>query len=358
MRLARLAQVHDYFPPDPPSVFSAALFAATTCQEGPLPWTPTSSFNERWPAATRAAAEAPDSSFSPFDRATARANDLLRLCAPWPAGPAEVPDSRPLPDVPTLIVSGEFDLRTPVEDGAAVAAKLPHATRVVLPGVGHAVFGSDFSGCALHALDLFMADKPVPAQCPRRSRAILNLLSHGIFPPSPVPPRSLADLATPRRLPGRAGRSVRGAELTFRDAVIQILNNSLSEEPARVARIGGLRDGRLVARYRPKIELRLDRYSYIPGLSVSGRLGDLSRNRLRLRIGGRAAARGEIALDFRKDRITGRLGGKRIRLGLMHEIEQAVSGLYVLRAKTTAERRNAARALARCCAPKQILPSG
>lgn len=351
LRLARIAQVHEYFPPDPPRVFSNALFTATTCEEGPLPWQPGTPFKNRWPLAVGTAAGIPDAAFIPFDRATGRASDTLRLCAPWPtAGPGQPVDARPLPDVPTLIVGGAADLRTPIENGRALAARLPHATVIEIPKTGHSALDADLSGCALRSLDRFFAGKPALSVCPRPPRAIQQLISEVLFPPSPIPPRSTAELGSPRKLPGRAGRTIRAAELAFRDAVYQILSSTFEDQFSRpVVRIGGLRAGRLVARERPRISLRLDRYSYVPGVWVSADLGDLSRKRLHLRVGGRHASRGAITFDLRKNRIRGRLGGHRVRLALMQEIDQAVGGLFVLRSAFRG------RVTGRCCTAAQVL---
>jgi pimeloyl-ACP methyl ester carboxylesterase len=355
-RLARIARVHDYFPPDPPQVFSPALFTATTCEEQAFPWNPAAPFGDRWQQALGTAASIPDSAFNPFDRATGRASDTLRLCAPWPtAGPVQLPDDRPLPNLPTLIVGGEADLRTPVENAQKLAATLPHASLVALPKTGHSALDSDLSGCALRALDQFFADKPVAAQCPRPGRALQELISEVLFPPSPVPPRALSVLGAPRRLPGRPGRTIRATELTVRDALLHLLSSVFTEGPAKVLRLGGLRDGRLVARARPRVSLRLDRYSYVPGVWVSAELGDLSRNRLRLRVGGRSAARGAVTFDLRKDRIRGRLGGRHVRLRLMAEIREAVGGLYVLR-RAVRVRGHGLPSLGRCCSARQVLP--
>jgi pimeloyl-ACP methyl ester carboxylesterase len=356
LRLARIALVHDYFPPEPPRLFSPALFAATTCQEGPLPWGAGSSFGVRWPTAFSTAAAIPEAAFSPFDRATGRASDTLRLCAPWPAGPEQASDLRPLPDVPTLIVAGAADLRTPAEGARALAAKFPHASLLVIPKTGHSALDGDLSGCGLRALDAFLAGRQVPAVCPPPRKSARQLMSLLRFPPSPVAPAALARLRPPRRLPGRPGRTIRAAELAFRDAVFQSLGG-LFESSKRVVRIGGLRSGRLVVRYRPKISVRLERYSYVPGVWVSARLGDLSRKRLRLRVSGRKAARGSITLELKKDRITGRLGHRRVRLRLEQEITEAVGGLYALRSTLRGSGRTARQAAARrCCSAGQVLP--
>ncbi len=354
LRLAKTAQVDNLFP-DPVSDFSPALYATTTCEDGPLPWDPALSFGDRWQLVFSQAAVIPDNVFAPFDRAFARANDTLRLCAPWPAGaPLVPPDPRPLPDVPTLVLGGAVDLRTPIENDKGLVARLPRASSVVIPNVGHSVLDSDLSGCADDAARLFFADKPVPAQCSRTSRDIQDLLAV-LFPPTPVAPRSIAELGTPRRLSGKAGRTVRAVELSFFDAIVSLLGSTF-EGGERVTRIGGLRNGRLIARSRPKVRLRLDRYSYVPGVWVSAALGDLSRNRLHLRVGGPHAARGRVTFRIGRDLITGRVGGKRVHLRLSNDIQEAVGGLYELRRALRAPGGGGKPELGRCCFSSQVLP--
>jgi pimeloyl-ACP methyl ester carboxylesterase len=350
LRLAKTAQVDNLYP-DLTSVFSPALYTATSCEDGPLPWDPALSLGDRWRLAFTAADGLPDSVFAPFDRRFARSNDILRLCAPWPAsGPLVPPDPRPLPDVPALILGGAADLRTPIENDKGLVARLPHASTVVIPHVGHSVLDNDLSGCADDATRAFFAGRPVPAVCSGISRNIQDLLA-AFFPPTPVPPRSLAVLGTPRRLPGRPGRTLRAAELTFFDAIVALLGSTFQGGP-RVTRIGGLREGRLIARSRPKVKLRLDRYSYVPGVWVSASLGDLSKGTLHFRVGGSRAARGRLAFRLRRDRITGRLGGKRIHLRLSSDIQEALGGLYELRRAL----RGRGPGLGRCCYATQVLP--
>jgi hypothetical protein len=100
------------------------------------------------------------------------------------------------------------------------------------------------------------------------------------------------------------------------------------------------------------MSLRLDRYSYVPGVWVSASLGDLSKSTLRLAVGGRRAARGHVTFRLRRDLITGRLGGRRVHLRFSTDIRDAVGGLYELRSVLRAR----GPGLGRCCFPSQALP--
>ena len=70
------------------------------------------------------------------------------------ASPAAAP-AAPYPTVPTLILQGGEDLRTPPEWSARVAARIPGAKRLVVPGVGHSTV-SDPRGCAADAILRFV----------------------------------------------------------------------------------------------------------------------------------------------------------------------------------------------------------
>ena len=57
--------------------------------------------------------------------------------------PPPAPDEAPLPDVPTLILSGADDLRTPTANAREVAAQIPDAHLLVVPNTGHSVLGTE-----------------------------------------------------------------------------------------------------------------------------------------------------------------------------------------------------------------------
>lgn len=77
-------------------------------------------------------------------------------------------DSLPTVDVPTLILSGEFDPITPPSGGDVIVASLPNATHLVFPNGAHGQFGDT---CATGIMTEFVNN---PAQAPDSS-CIANL---------------------------------------------------------------------------------------------------------------------------------------------------------------------------------------
>ena len=116
------------------------------------------------------------------------------------AGPAAGPPAGSLPDVPVLMLSGQMDLRTPVETARSAAADWPHAQVLTIPDTGHSVLTADYSGCTHEAAGaLPRAARPSPARCKRGARDFFAL------PPAPL---SLSELRAARGVPASAaGRS-------------------------------------------------------------------------------------------------------------------------------------------------------
>ena len=130
----------------------------------------------------------PDEAFAPLDRATVLAASIVPLCKFWMAASEPAPEAPPvLPDVPTLIIAGLDDLRTPAEDALALARTSPHGHFLLVPDVGHSVISS--SPCARRALWHFMASeligechrtaqhKPAPT---KRVRSLQSLLDEAL----------------------------------------------------------------------------------------------------------------------------------------------------------------------------------
>jgi hypothetical protein len=172
---------------------------------------------------------------------------------------------------------------------------IPGAQRVVVPGVGHAVVGGDPSGCGLRALRRFLDDEPTRGDCARVPTGV---------PAGSAPPRTLDDVAPARGLGGRAGRTAAAVGLTVQDLAFAVSPAFLSYSG------GGLRGGtfRIVGNARVDVH----RYAAIRGVWVSG---SASRGVIRMRVGGPAAAPGQVTLRS-GGRLSGRLGGRRVQVRL------------------------------------------
>jgi pimeloyl-ACP methyl ester carboxylesterase len=277
---------------------SDALFAATRCEETVFPWDRNADPATRARQATAAAKALSAGSVRPFDRGVALRGELIPLCVGWPvASPAPVAIG-PLPQVPTLILEGQADLRTPLEDGQAVANQIPGATVVAIPHTGHSVLGSDLSTCGKNAVTSFFAGQQPSACAPTQN----------LFFPTPVAPTRLS------RLPGRtrAGKTVNAVAQTLDDVRRHFIGDAVAagRAPRAGSRVGGLRGG--YARYTGS-GIVLERLSYVPRIAVSGLYHLAAKSSTTLRISGRGAPNGTIT--FHGDgRVTGRLGGRKVRL--------------------------------------------
>ncbi len=285
---------------DPVAYFNPAVYAATVCEEGPLPWSRTSPMSARFAEAKAAFDTTPDAVLGGFDRLTAFiASTPLQICRLWPSAATEpAVKNGPLPPVPALVLSGEDDMRTPVEDGAEVAKLLPRATHLTVPDVGHSVLDWPNAGCARRAFGAFLADHAI-APCRRRSRLI---------PLDPLAPTALDQLRPARGVPGKAGRTVAALVRTLADSGSQIESGLFVGNIFRIG-VTGLRNGRVLL---TSYGYKLDRLEYVPGVKLSGELRGDGFSRGFIRVSGRAAARGRLRL--RRGVLSGRLGGRRVRL--------------------------------------------
>ena len=237
----------------PAEVFSTPLYYATTCSDAPLPWAAAETPEQRVEALRAQVAAAPAEQFAPFDRETALQVSIPWNCRYWAAPTGRSPSFAALPDVPALLLNGTLDLRTPLADAQAVAARLPRARLVAVGGTGHSVLTSG-PDCAQAAALAFLAGRAVPsARC--------------AFPPLLLPerpaPRSLRAVGGAAR-----ARLATAARLTL-DDVIRRLPNAWGGGTRRSfdLRGGGLRGGHY--RARPK-RLVLDHVVFVPGVTVSG----------------------------------------------------------------------------------------
>lgn len=296
--------------------FSGAVFTATLCEEVAPAWGSTAAPQRA--TVRQLLGRDPDSVFDPLDRRTAGSGGYVQSCLGWPRSsrPAYV-EAAPVPPVPALMLAGEDDLRTPVEAAARTAALFPDAQLVTVAATGHSILARGLStpqsGCALRAVQGFLAGRAAPARC-AGPRTVL---------PMPLPPQALRRVAAPRREPGRRGRVLAAALLTLRDAAT--LAHSINPRgPTGRGALGvigaGLRTGGFQAKVsatltRPvRIEtLALDQNAYVPGVVVSGKLNRRSATlRGTVRIGGKM--RGRLRLNGRV--VSGWVGGAPVKLRL------------------------------------------
>jgi pimeloyl-ACP methyl ester carboxylesterase len=266
-----------------PRDFSVARYA-TTCETNPVPWDAGTPIDQRPAAVRQRLAALPPDTFAPFD-ATVVTEDEVDLCLRWPDVPraASPTPAPPYPNLPTLLLQGAEDLRTPPEWSARVQQRIPGAIRLVIPGVGHSTVGT--SQCAVDAVTDFMRDRRPPSSCQR--------LPTGV-PAVEAAPARLESLRGYPGLPRKVGRTVRAVAATVDDLRLVL-------SPAALATSGGGLRGGSWEISGGKLILR--RYEAVPGVTVSGKVN----RTFRLRVAGPKAARGTLTLVG--NRLKGRIGG-------------------------------------------------
>ncbi len=275
---------------------SDALFLTTICEEAPFPWTRGAPPEQRAREITAVARSIPRSALGPFTSSVPLEAGVAGLCLGWPpASPPPAPTGS-LPAVPTLVLEGRGDLRTPLEDAQKLTQLLPTAQIAAIPFSGHSVLGSDLTTCAARAVATFFAAEP---QQPCAA-------TDNPFSPTPRPPASLDAVPRARSVPGKAGRTLNALSATLTDANRQVIGETLAQG-SRPSAVGGLRAGRAVVS-AAGIDLRA--YEYVPGVAITGRMREDGTGTFRVR--GRAAARGTVRISQGGRRATGTLGGRRV----------------------------------------------
>ena len=273
---------------------SDAVYLATTCEDGGVPWPAGTPPAQRRAAVNAAAGALPDAAFAPFDRATIRAFGTVDLCRGWPESPIAQPLPA-LPSTPVLILSGDDDLRTPRADATALAARLPGAQLLHVPDAGHGALFSDPTDCAQQAVAAFL-DGNVPGACRPHRRVVPTL---------PLAPEALSGVPAVHGMDRLAGRTVRALVLTLDDATEQVVAQIATGGSA--GSFGGLRAG---GGALGRKGLRLRGYGYVPGMTVTGSI-PARGTRFTMRIGGRTAAHGHLTVS--RHGIAGVLGGTHVK---------------------------------------------
>jgi pimeloyl-ACP methyl ester carboxylesterase len=186
---------------------STALFAATACVEDQLPWSPESAPSGRAGTLGSWLASLPADATAPFALATAVGDSDLPFCLDWPATTAAPPSPAGVSGTPTLILSGDQDLRTPYEQARTIASTYSAGTLLRIPDTGHSTVTDDQTGCAQQAMISFLTIGQAPASCPgsKEPQAL------------PLPPTSLGSI---RPLPSHSrivGQVAAAAAITIED---------------------------------------------------------------------------------------------------------------------------------------------
>jgi pimeloyl-ACP methyl ester carboxylesterase len=286
------------------------LFVTTTCEEMPFPWQRAAAPATRLAEATGALHALPSTDFYPFDATTALNSSLISSCAGWPDASAASIVPNVLPDVPTLILSGAQDLRTPTSNARRVAALIPDAQLLVVPFTGHSVVGSDFSNCAALALTAFFAGG-VGGNPIQPCAASANM-----FAPTPLTPTKLAYVHPVPGLSGKPSVTLTAVLDTIVDLNRQVIGATLQADAKLPSgsSFGGLRGG--YAKLSSN-KVQLSHFTFVPGVELSGtfpvKSGQLQTTTLR--ITGATAADGTVRVGSGKQ-VTGTLGGKRFDINI------------------------------------------
>ena len=152
--LLLVASQTDAYPGDQGKLgqFSAGTNVAGLCADNDFGWTDDDGIAERRQKLDALLAALPPGAFAPFSpHGWAGAfGGWVYQCLTWPTlhrREAVIPDGASLPDVPTLILSGDVDTSAPLEGTDDLLASFPQATLVVVPGAGHNVLDPQWAGC-------------------------------------------------------------------------------------------------------------------------------------------------------------------------------------------------------------------
>ncbi len=282
-----------------PGDLSTGLNVTTGCLDASLPFSLTTPVAGRRALVDAALASIPADDYAPWSAESVLSASYADDCLLFPRQRRDRPATRPIPDVPALILSGRLDTRTPAENGRETAALLPRSRVIEVPGNGHDQVDSDATGCVRRGLKRWIDKERVGRPCQGKTNQI------DVFP---RPPRSVDALGPSKQVPGRRGRVVLAALDTARDVSFTALEAVFAGlEP----RGGGLRGGRFSATDAVEGTATLHDYEYVPGVRLSGRVR-LAFRRVTgtVRIDG--PVRGQLRIDTRNG-ASGTLDGRPVR---------------------------------------------
>jgi pimeloyl-ACP methyl ester carboxylesterase len=302
------------------------LYFDTKCEELPFPWNRAATPAVRLSEAVAAANSMPAGSFGPFSAQTAVGLSLAQFCAYWPFATA-APETTitSLPDVPTLIINGADDLRTPNSDAQAVQAMIPGSTIVVVPQTGHSALTTEFGSCGQNAVNAFFAGTPIQTNCAPKKLPSYLQPAHGA-------PSSLASVGPVAGSHGVAGRTAHAVELTlawsgreFAESLWETLIGSYN--PDYNKGLGGLDGGYAkvsTSTATAKASVSFHSFSYVGGVRLSGAFSDDGTGHLV--ISGAKAASGTLVAR-KPNELIGTLGGVHMHFSIASATSSALAGV-------------------------------
>ncbi|MEA2422261.1 MAG: hypothetical protein QOF55_1360, partial [Thermoleophilaceae bacterium] len=283
--LGRLVAGGSIGPPgDPRGAINPTLNVVTQCEEGVPPFDRSAGPAARLNQARAQLAQIPPATFDPLGPALAFLASNVGTCAHWPMRPAQPSfGSGAPPDVPVLLIHGEFDLRSSLASTNTVAKEYRQGKILIVQNEGHSPTRTPTGTCARAEAVAYIAHGTPPEPCARAD--------------DPFKPRALVPASAKA-----AGGPVAAAQLTVRDAFDQLDAGSLLRVGAEPGvRGGGLRAGRFNGSKRG---LGLHGYAFIQGFPVTGLVRAKGRILLKVPHG---------RLRFADDgTYTGRLRGKKV----------------------------------------------
>ena len=133
--------------------FSEGAYLAYACTDYPAIWNKQASFSTRATQYAATLGALPATTFAPWRTAEFADSDFFvyEYCLHWPApGVPEppFPAGGRYPNVPTLVLNGELDIRTDVYQAREVARNFPNSTYLEVPNMGHVTALYDADACA------------------------------------------------------------------------------------------------------------------------------------------------------------------------------------------------------------------
>jgi hypothetical protein len=245
------------------------------------------------------------------------------VCAYWPFATA-APETTitALPAVPTLIINGAGDLRTPNSDAEAVQAMIPGSTFVVVPQTGHSALTTELSHCGQNAVDAFFKATPIQTNCaPTKLPRYLQ--------PAGAAPSSLGSVAPIAGSHGLSGRTADAVALTLnwaaRELAESVFETSIgSYNPVYNKGLGGLGGGYAkvtTSKTTAKVTVVFHSFSYVGGVELSGAFTDGTG---RLVVSGAKAAGGTL-VAHKSDDLSGTLGGLHVHFTIANANSSALT---------------------------------